>query len=76
MKFCYNMSLTLLNNPKDLDPSYKMDLDFLDCLRRKNPELQIEGVFAFLTHRKWAKTPTVSNRCVKKTPTETRIDAS
>ena len=24
-----------LNNPKDLDPSYKTDLDFLDCLGRK-----------------------------------------
>ena len=24
------------NNPKDLDPSCKMDLDFLDCLRRVN----------------------------------------
>ena len=22
------------NNPKDLDPSYKMDLDLLDCLGR------------------------------------------
>ena len=24
------MSLLFLNNPKDLDPSYKMDLDFWD----------------------------------------------
>ena len=32
--------------------------------------------FAFLTQRKWVKMPTVSNRWVKKTPTETRIDAS
>ena len=39
-------------------------------------ELQIEGAFVFLTQRKWAKTPTVSNRCVRKTSTETRIDAS
>ena len=23
--------LSFLNNPKDLDPSYKMDLDFWDC---------------------------------------------
>ena len=27
MKFCNNTNFTLLNNPKDLDPSYKMDLD-------------------------------------------------
>ena len=27
--------LTFLNNPKDLDPSYKMDLDFWDCFGRK-----------------------------------------
>ena len=28
MKFCYNTSLPFLNNPKDLDLSYKTDLDF------------------------------------------------
>ena len=27
--------LAFLNNPKDLDPSYKMDLDFWDCFGRK-----------------------------------------
>ena len=27
------------NNPKDLDPSYKMDLDFWDCFGRENPIL-------------------------------------
>ena len=27
--------LTFLNNPKYLDPSYKMDLDFWDCFGRK-----------------------------------------
>ena len=32
MKFCYTTSFILLNNLKDLDPSYKMNLDFLDCL--------------------------------------------
>ena len=26
--------LTFLNNPKNLDPSYKMDLDFWDCFVR------------------------------------------
>ena len=35
MKFCYSTQvLPLLNNPKDLDPSYKMDLDIWHCLRR------------------------------------------
>ena len=28
--------LPFLNNPNDLDPSYKMDLDFGDCLEGKN----------------------------------------
>ena len=28
MKFCYNTSLPFLNNPKDLDPSGKTDVDF------------------------------------------------
>ena len=27
--------LPFLNNPKDLDPSYKMGLDFWDCFGRK-----------------------------------------
>ena len=39
MKFCYNTSLLFLNNPKDLDPSYKMDLDFGDCFGRKKRHL-------------------------------------
>ena len=34
MKFCY-MILPFLNSHKDLDPSYKMDLDFWDCFGRK-----------------------------------------
>ena len=43
-----------LNHPKDLDPSYKMDLDFGDCLGRKNLHLITEEIwytiflFAFL----------------------------
>ena len=28
MQFCCNTGLPSLNNPKDLDPSYKTDLDF------------------------------------------------
>ena len=35
LQFCCNTSLPFLNNPKDLDPSYKMDLDFWNCFRRK-----------------------------------------
>ena len=36
MKFCYN--------PKDLDPSYKMDLDLWDCFERKKLCLVIEEI--------------------------------
>ena len=35
MKFYYNSSFTLPKQSNDLDPSYKMDLDFWDCFRRK-----------------------------------------
>ena len=35
MNFCHNMNFSFLNNAKDLNPFYKMDLDFLDCLGRK-----------------------------------------
>ena len=28
-----------INNPKDLDPSYKMDLDLCDCLGTVKPEV-------------------------------------
>ena len=34
MKFCYNTILPVLNNPKDLEPSSKMDPDFWDCFGR------------------------------------------
>ena len=34
MKFAIIQVLSFLNNPKDLDPSYKTDLDFWDCLGR------------------------------------------
>ena len=36
MQFCCNKGFTLPNNPKDLDPSDKTDLDFWDCFGRKN----------------------------------------
>ena len=39
--FSYKIEdLPFLNNPKDLDPSYKMDLDLWDCLGRVNLVLQ------------------------------------
>ena len=28
LKFCYNTSFSLSKQPKDLDPSYRMDIDF------------------------------------------------
>ena len=36
MKFCYNTNLPFLDNPKDLDPSYKTNLDLWDCFGKKN----------------------------------------
>ena len=39
-QFCYNTSFRpFLNNPKDLDPSYEMDLEFQDYFGRKKPVL-------------------------------------
>ena len=35
MKFCYDINFTILNNPKDLIPFFKMDLYFWDCFGRK-----------------------------------------
>ena len=35
MKFSYNTNLTLPKQSKDLDRSYKMDLDLWDCFGRK-----------------------------------------
>ena len=35
MKIALIWVLPFLNNPKDLDPSYKMDLDLSDCFERK-----------------------------------------
>ena len=36
--------LPFLNNPKDLDPSYKTDLDLWDCFGRKNLRLITEEI--------------------------------
>ena len=35
MKVCYNTNLPFLNNPKDLDLSYKTDLDLWGCFGGK-----------------------------------------
>ena len=40
----YNNNNNNLNNPKDLDPSYKMDLDLWDCFERKNLRLITEEI--------------------------------
>ena len=39
MKFCYNSSFTLPKQPKNLDLSYKIDLDFWDCFGGANKNL-------------------------------------
>ena len=41
--FGYETVFSFQNNPKDLDPSCKMDLDLLDCLGRVKLELQQKG---------------------------------
>ena len=40
--------LSFLNNPKDLDLSYKTDLDFWDCLGRKKLSLLNEEIWKLL----------------------------
>ena len=35
MKFCYKTNLYFLKNTKDLDPFYKIDVDFGDCFGKK-----------------------------------------
>ena len=35
MNYSYKRVLSFLNSPKDLDPSYKMDLEFWDCFGGK-----------------------------------------
>ena len=44
MKFCYNMSFTLLN-AKGLNPSYKTDLDILDSFGIKKLSLMTEEIW-------------------------------
>ena len=42
MKFAVIQVLPSLNYPKDLDPSYKMDLDIWDCLGKKKSVLYLK----------------------------------
>ena len=44
INLCYNTILTFLNNPKDLDPSYKMDLDIWNVLEGKKIHLKAEEI--------------------------------
>ena len=46
--------LPFLNNPKDLDPSYKMDLDFWDCFGRKKT-LSYNQRNTVITYKKFPK---------------------
>ena len=52
LNFAIIQVLSFLNNPNDLDPSYKMDLDFWDCFgRKKNLHLiaeEIQNWFGFM----------------------------
>ena len=40
--------LPFINNPKDLDPSYKTDLDLWDCFGRKKLCLITEEIWYFI----------------------------
>ena len=49
MNFAIIRVLPLLNNPKDLDPSYETDLGFWDCSgRKKNLCLMTKKIQYFL----------------------------
>ena len=39
VNFCYEMGFFLIKQSKNLDLSYKTDLDFWDCFVRENPLL-------------------------------------
>ena len=41
-EFKYEIGIPYQNNPKNLDPSYKMDLDFWDCFGREKVCLMTE----------------------------------
>ena len=47
LKFCYTVICNFFpfqNNPKDLDPSYKTDLDFWDCFGKEKLHLITEEI--------------------------------
>ena len=44
MDFAIIQVFPFLNNPKDLDPSYKMDLDLGNCFGRKKHSLITEEI--------------------------------
>ena len=44
MKSCYNTNYPFLNNTKDLDPSYKTDLDLWCCFGSKKLRLITEEI--------------------------------
>ena len=56
MKFCYNTNSTLPKQCHDLDPSYKTDLELLDCFgRKKAPSYNqrntvVEGYLPVISH--------------------------
>ena len=58
MKFCYNTNSTLPKQCHDLDPSYKTDLELLDCFgRKKAPSYNrrntvVEGYLPVISHSK------------------------
>ena len=45
MKFAIKQILSFLTNPKDLDPSYKMDLDLWDCFGRNKLHLITQEIW-------------------------------
>ena len=48
------------NNPKNLDPSYRMGLDLWDCLRRVKLVLQQNVIGLICSHSRQGKTPSYS----------------
>ena len=45
--------LPFLNNPKELDPSYKMDLDFWHCYGMKKLHLITEEIWLYMNKQFW-----------------------
>ena len=68
MKLSYNTNLTLPKQSKDLDPSYKTDLDIWDCFGRKktlsyNRRNRVIPMYnAFTEHHKALGNETMASR--------------